>query len=419
MVHALFEYGGIALGVALYRRARLRSGLGGLTQPGGFAVVAGLLIGAAIGNKLVFLIERPDVWQRLLAGELAMPGQSIVGGLLGGLIGVEIAKALTGQTRSTGDAMVWPIAVGLAFGRIGCFIAGLHDDTYGVATTLPWGVDFGDGVSRHPTQLYDAIVALGLAAAVHGRLQRVPGLRFKLFLSGYLLWRFGIDGLEAGAACLRLRLERHPVGVRGRARGVCADRASRTGNVSSTPARRSCRMSRKTRPYLFYDTTQSVCTTCLRQIEAKIVIKDEQVFMDKWCPAHGTERVLVADDAAYYRLGREVFVKPPEMPRPLRHPHDTRLPVRLRPVPRPHAARLPERGGDHRPLQPALPDLLCRLGPGTPDAPLDGRGARDARCGDSQRRRGRRGAALRRRADAAPAVLRRSSPRRARGRSAT
>jgi phosphatidylglycerol:prolipoprotein diacylglycerol transferase len=196
LVHALFEYGAIALGVALYRRARLRSGLGGITQAGGFAVVAGLLVGAAVGNKLVFLIERPDVWQHLLAGELAMPGQSIVGGLLGGLIGVEVAKALTRQTRSTGDAMVWPIAIGLAFGRIGCFVAGLHDDTHGVATTLPWGVDFGDGVSRHPTQLYDAIVALGLAAAVRGRFTRVPGLQFKLFLSGYLLWRFGIDGLK-------------------------------------------------------------------------------------------------------------------------------------------------------------------------------------------------------------------------------
>jgi len=196
LVHALFEYGAIALGVALYRRARLRSGLGGLTQSGGFAVVAGLLIGAALGNKLVFLTERPDVWQRLLAGELVMPGQSIVGGLLGGLIGVEVAKALTNQTRSTGDAMVWPIALGLAFGRVGCFVAGLHDDTFGVATTLPWGVDFGDGVSRHPTQAYDVIVALGLAAALHGRFARAPGLAFKLFLSGYLLWRFGIDALK-------------------------------------------------------------------------------------------------------------------------------------------------------------------------------------------------------------------------------
>lgn len=73
-------------------------------------------------------------------------------------------------------------------------------------------------------------------------------------------------------------------------------------------------MTRKVRPYLFYDTTQSVCTTCLRPVEAKIVIKDGQVYMDKWCPAHGTERVLVSDDADYYRLCREVFVKPPEMP---------------------------------------------------------------------------------------------------------
>jgi 7,8-dihydro-6-hydroxymethylpterin dimethyltransferase len=71
---------------------------------------------------------------------------------------------------------------------------------------------------------------------------------------------------------------------------------------------------RKNRPYLFYDTTQSVCTTCLRQVEAKIVFKDERVYMDKWCPSHGTERVLMSDDVDYYRLCREVYVKPPEMP---------------------------------------------------------------------------------------------------------
>ena len=73
-------------------------------------------------------------------------------------------------------------------------------------------------------------------------------------------------------------------------------------------------MTRKNRPYLFYDTTQSVCTSCLRPVEAKILVKDERVYMDKWCPAHGTERVLVSDDADYYRLCREVYVKPPEMP---------------------------------------------------------------------------------------------------------
>ena len=73
-------------------------------------------------------------------------------------------------------------------------------------------------------------------------------------------------------------------------------------------------MSRKNRPYLFYDTTSSVCTTCLCPVEAKIIIKNNHVYMDKWCSAHGTERVLISDDADYYRLCREVYVKPPELP---------------------------------------------------------------------------------------------------------
>ena len=195
VVHSALEYAGIAVGVALYRQ-RAAGGDGRLTQRGSFALLVGLLLGAALGNKAVFLIERPDVWQQLRAGHWVLPGQSIVGGLLGGLLGVEAAKKLTGQTRSTGDAMVWPIAIGLAIGRVGCFIAGLHDDTYGIATALPWGVDFGDGVARHPTQLYDIAVVLALAAAVHGRFPRVPGLAFKCFLAGYLAWRCFIDGYK-------------------------------------------------------------------------------------------------------------------------------------------------------------------------------------------------------------------------------
>ncbi len=198
-VHALFEYAGIAVGAAAYRQGRSRSGEGGLTQPGTFAIIVGLLAGAGIGNKLVFLIERPDVWQRLLAGDAVWPGQSIVGGLLGGLIGVELAKRLTGQTRSTGDAMVWPLALGLVIGRIGCFLAGLHDDTYGLPTALPWGLDFGDGVRRHPTQLYEMLFVIALASGLHRsreRLAAMPGLRFKLFLAAYLVWRLLVDGLK-------------------------------------------------------------------------------------------------------------------------------------------------------------------------------------------------------------------------------
>ncbi|MBI5256985.1 MAG: prolipoprotein diacylglyceryl transferase [Burkholderiales bacterium] len=197
--HACFEYAGIAIGVALYRQLRAAQGGPGLTQPGQFAIVVGLLLGAGLGNKAVFLIERPDILQRLLAGEVLWPGQSIVGGLLGGLLGVELAKLLTRQHHSTGDVMVLPLALGMVIGRIGCFLAGLNDDTYGLPTTLPWGWDFGDGVRRHPTQLYDIVFVIGTAWILHAqseRLSAVPGLAFKLFLAGYLAWRLGVDGLK-------------------------------------------------------------------------------------------------------------------------------------------------------------------------------------------------------------------------------
>ncbi|NJD07870.1 MAG: radical SAM protein [Methylococcaceae bacterium] len=73
-------------------------------------------------------------------------------------------------------------------------------------------------------------------------------------------------------------------------------------------------MNRKTRPYLFYDTTASICSSCRQRVEAKILIKDERVFLEKWCPQHGFERVLIADDAGYYRQCRERWIKPPELP---------------------------------------------------------------------------------------------------------
>ena len=71
-------------------------------------------------------------------------------------------------------------------------------------------------------------------------------------------------------------------------------------------------MTDRVRPYLFYGSTTALCSVCLRTVEAKEVIQDGSVFLSKRCPEHGAQRVLVADDADYWRLGRERFLKPPE-----------------------------------------------------------------------------------------------------------
>lgn len=49
------------------------------------------------------------------------------------------------------------------------------------------------------------------------------------------------------------------------------------------------------RPYLFYDVAVSICSTCYRKVEGKIVFQDGAVYLLKRCPEHGHERVLMAD----------------------------------------------------------------------------------------------------------------------------
>lgn len=70
-----------------------------------------------------------------------------------------------------------------------------------------------------------------------------------------------------------------------------------------------------TRPYLYYDAAVSICNVCLRRVEGKIVFQDGCVYLDKWCREHKHQRTLLSDDVDFYRKGREVYIKPPEMPR--------------------------------------------------------------------------------------------------------
>ena len=80
--------------------------------------------------------------------------------------------------------------------------------------------------------------------------------------------------------------------------------------------------------------------------------------------------------------------------------------LRLRSVSRAHAALLPDADRSHRPLQPALPDLLCRFGLAPARLPRHGDDRTHARCGRRERGRTRCRADFRRRADLASAVLR-------------
>jgi phosphatidylglycerol---prolipoprotein diacylglyceryl transferase len=196
--HWVLEAAAYFVGFRLYLRGRRRGG-DPVPEPVRWTAIAAAAVGAAIGSKLLALAENPaetvQHWHDLA---FLMGGKTVVGGLVGGLIAVELVKLRIGERRSTGDLFVFPLIVAIAIGRIGCFLTGLADRTYGIETTLPWGVDFGDGMTRHPTQLYEIafLVLLGLALrALRGRLP-LNGDLFKLFMVGYLGWRFAVGFIQ-------------------------------------------------------------------------------------------------------------------------------------------------------------------------------------------------------------------------------
>lgn len=194
LVHSVFETLAFALGGYLWRRTRRGAPL--LTGRGpDFPAIVGCLVGAMVGSKLANWIQDPGpIWSH---GVLRLPGQSMVGGLLGAWIGIELAKKSAGIRQSTGDAFAYPMLWGLSLGRIGCFFAGLHEDTYGLPTSLPWGVDLGDGIPRHPAPLYEIAFLLVLRLSL-GRLPETLacGVRFRLCAAAYLAWRLSVEFLK-------------------------------------------------------------------------------------------------------------------------------------------------------------------------------------------------------------------------------
>lgn len=195
--HLLFE--SLAYAIA-FRLVLLNSRKDTISPSQRTSVIVGGMVGALIGAKALVLIQHIDLfwqnWQQLLL--LLIQGKTIVGALLGGLIGVELTKKLIGVRRSTGDPFVYPLIIGTAIGRIGCFLTGLSDRTYGIATTLPWGVDFGDGIYRHPTQLYEILFLLGLMIVlkIRSRYYRQEGDLFKFYTIAYLSFRLLIDFIK-------------------------------------------------------------------------------------------------------------------------------------------------------------------------------------------------------------------------------
>ena len=196
--HLVFELLAYTVGFQIYLRQRRAQGdvVDGHTR---WSLIVAVVIGAAIGSRLLYWLEKPaDLVAHWTDVEFLLGGKTVIGALLGGTIAVELTKHALGITRRTGDLYAVPLAVGIAIGRIGCLLSGLEDNTYGLPTSMPWGIDLGDGIHRHPVQVYEIIVMLSLAVGltVVQRRRHREGDVFRLLMVGYLTWRLLVDALK-------------------------------------------------------------------------------------------------------------------------------------------------------------------------------------------------------------------------------
>ena len=134
-----------------------------------FYIVLGVLIFGFVGSKILVIVENLDVLTKNFSSikHLLFNGKSIIGGLIGGYFGVRfVKKRLNLERVRTGNKIAPAIALGMAIGRIGCFLAPC---CYGKVSEH--GLFFPAlGEKVIPTQLYEAIILLVLLFLTHKRI---------------------------------------------------------------------------------------------------------------------------------------------------------------------------------------------------------------------------------------------------------
>ncbi|MFI5380119.1 MAG: prolipoprotein diacylglyceryl transferase family protein [Tepidisphaerales bacterium] len=400
--HQILELAAYAAGFQLYLFLRRRWPRGpGLNAEQTAWIVIGVIFGALVGAKLLAWAESaPVYWQHRGDWRILIGGKTIVGAILGGWVGVELVKRRLGLSHPSGDIYVFPVILGMCIGRVGCFFGGLDDHTYGIATSVPWGVDFGDGIRRHPTQLYEVVFLMATAGVlawrqVHDRIGGIPsngfggagmprqtrmsvlqpfddrqeclshqnlagappkvswtpwrlrsgrqrGCMFSQFVFAYMGWRLLVEFIKPrytmpvvplsaiqlaslggmvyaifhwnDNCCGRLAeaTERRSDGA---TEGECAADARECGGECGRAAGDGIRAAEGgDRVPVCVELTNSLCPHCLAKVEAKIMVDARRVFLQRFCPEHGQQRVLIADDAGYWQRCRDLYTSAPTAP---------------------------------------------------------------------------------------------------------
>ncbi|WP_449400051.1 prolipoprotein diacylglyceryl transferase [Chryseobacterium wanjuense] len=198
LAHPVFEALGMFIGMRYYFYLKRKS-KEKLSFNVSAAVLIGATTGALFGSKLIGNLENPYKLFEHFNFKTIWTNNTIVGGLAFGLIGVELAKKIVGHKESTGDLIVFPLMLAMIIGRIGCFLTGIYEETYGIPTDSIFGMHLGDQYLRHPVVLYEIafLIVLWIVLKIIQRSKRYPpGFIFQMFMLSYFIFRFMLDFIK-------------------------------------------------------------------------------------------------------------------------------------------------------------------------------------------------------------------------------
>ena len=197
-VHLILEYAAFFIGYRYYVFLK-KDYPDKINNSQRLTIILGATIGALIGSRFFSFWENPPYALSQGWFYMLFESKTIMGGLFGGLLGVEFSKKINGITHSSGDLFTLPIILGIMIGRVGCFLSGVKEFTYGSPTSFFTGMDLGDGILRHPTSLYE-IVFLGILFIILFRFYKKNknqrGDLFIIFMLSYFGFRFLIEFIK-------------------------------------------------------------------------------------------------------------------------------------------------------------------------------------------------------------------------------
>ena len=164
-------------------------------------IMAGCVIGAVIGSYVLnfIFITGEETYEKMCF--LDFTRKTVIGGITGGFIGVELTKKKIGYQHSTGDAFALAITLGHAIGRIGCFLGGC---CFGTECHLPWAVTYPEGSVAHMTQLMHDMIPETAIASLPVHPTQIYEIIFNLSLFGFF-WKKR-DSFKVRGSMFRLYL---------------------------------------------------------------------------------------------------------------------------------------------------------------------------------------------------------------------